>query len=398
MAYTTYTVESGDSLSKIAKANKTTVSALLEANPKLTTDPKYKNGSVIFSGTKIRIPIPETKTTTPTPTPTPTPKPTPTPTPTQSFSPADFRRAEEASMQTVTSTPTTPTQSFSPADFRRADEASMQTITSTPITPTPVPSYTPPPIVDERTQLAAKGYIPPYYEFSNGYLFYSGTPYTGNYLGVEYVNGLAKQVSFTPPPVEPQPPSIPNIPVPSFNEIPERAKITTETEKAQPQLPALPAPAAMAEAKPTPPAQPAPPPIDTSYLIAYGEALARANALRGKAGLTRNLALEKARANKELGVTEAENALYNARLKALASLSQRGLYGATGLKLAAQDVAGLEPIRARTEALRQFAEQTNLASRMFEEEQAEATEIEKQASLAKLKAEELATKLTKAGV
>lgn len=378
MAYTVYTVKSGDSLSKIAKANGTTVSALLEANPKFTTDPKYKNGSVIFSGTTVRIPIPETKTTTPTPTPTPT----------QSYSPADFRRAEEASMQTIPSTPTTPTQPTSPADVRRADEASIQTIPITPTTSTP--GYS-----DERTKEAAKGNIPDFYEFSNGYLLLNGNPYTGTYLGVEYINGLAKQVSYTPPPVEPQPPSIPTIPVPSVNDIQKLGPIITETQKAQFPLPALPAPPAMAEAKPTPPA---PPPIDTSYLIAYGQELARANALRGKAGLTRNLALEKARANKELGVTEAENALYNARLKALASLSQRGLYGATGLKLAAQDVAGLEPIRARTEALRQFAEQTNLASRMFEEEQAEATEIEKQASLAKLKAEELATKLTKAGV
>ena len=393
MAYTVYTVKSGDSLSKIAKANGTTVSALLEANPKFTTDPKYKNGSVIFSGTTVRIPIPETKTTTPTPTPTPT----------QSYSPADFRRAEEASMQTIPSTPTTPTQPTSPtqpttptqptspADVRKADEASIQTIPITPSTSTP--GYS-----DEKTQAANKGIIPDFYEFSNGYLLKNGNPFSGTYSGVEYINGLAKQTVYTPPPVEPQPPSIPTIPVPSFNDIEKLGPVITETQKTQPPLPALPAPPAMAEAKPTPPAQPAPPPIDTSYLIAYGEALARANAKRSKAGLTRNLALEKARANKELGVTEAENALYNARLKALASLSQRGLYGATGLKLAAQDVAGLEPIRARTEALRQFAEQTNLASRMFEEEQAEATEIEKQASLAKLKAEELATKLTKAGV
>jgi hypothetical protein len=49
-------VKPGDTLSGIAKANKTTVSALLAANPVLTTNPKYNNGKTIFSGTKIRLP------------------------------------------------------------------------------------------------------------------------------------------------------------------------------------------------------------------------------------------------------------------------------------------------------------------------------------------------------
>lgn len=52
----TYTVTSGDTLSAIARRYNTTVSALLQANPKLTTDPKYKNGKVIFTGTKIKLP------------------------------------------------------------------------------------------------------------------------------------------------------------------------------------------------------------------------------------------------------------------------------------------------------------------------------------------------------
>ena len=49
-------VKSGDTLSSIAKANKTTVAALLAANPVLTTNPKYNNGKTIFSGTKIKLP------------------------------------------------------------------------------------------------------------------------------------------------------------------------------------------------------------------------------------------------------------------------------------------------------------------------------------------------------
>jgi len=50
------TVKSGQTLSSIAKANNTTVAAIKEANPVLTTDPKYRGGNVIFSGTRLNIP------------------------------------------------------------------------------------------------------------------------------------------------------------------------------------------------------------------------------------------------------------------------------------------------------------------------------------------------------
>lgn len=49
-------VKSGDTLSAIAKANDTTVKKILAANPKFTEDPKYKNGNIIFAGTKVKIP------------------------------------------------------------------------------------------------------------------------------------------------------------------------------------------------------------------------------------------------------------------------------------------------------------------------------------------------------
>jgi hypothetical protein len=64
------TVKSGQSLSSIAKANNTTVAALKEANPKLTTDPKYQGGSTLFSGTKLNIPAANQVASTPTRTPT----------------------------------------------------------------------------------------------------------------------------------------------------------------------------------------------------------------------------------------------------------------------------------------------------------------------------------------
>jgi len=62
----TVKVERGDTLSSIAKENKTTVSAILAANPKFTEDVKYKGGNTIFAGTTVKIP---TKVSTPTKTP-----------------------------------------------------------------------------------------------------------------------------------------------------------------------------------------------------------------------------------------------------------------------------------------------------------------------------------------
>jgi LysM repeat protein len=53
---TKVTVKSGDTLSAIAKANDVSLKELLAANPKLTTDPKYQGGNMIWSGTKVTIP------------------------------------------------------------------------------------------------------------------------------------------------------------------------------------------------------------------------------------------------------------------------------------------------------------------------------------------------------
>jgi LysM repeat protein len=52
----TVTAKSGQTLSSIAKANKTTVSALLNANPKFKEQAKYNNGNTIFNGTTVKIP------------------------------------------------------------------------------------------------------------------------------------------------------------------------------------------------------------------------------------------------------------------------------------------------------------------------------------------------------
>lgn len=56
VAGTTYTVKKGDTLSGIAKANNTTLAAIREANPKFMKNKKYKQGNIIFSGTKVKLP------------------------------------------------------------------------------------------------------------------------------------------------------------------------------------------------------------------------------------------------------------------------------------------------------------------------------------------------------
>jgi LysM repeat protein len=72
-AEVSYRVQSGDTLSQIAKANNTTVKELLAINPALTSNPKYNDGRTIFSNTKIVL-EPAVKAPKVTPTPTPDPR------------------------------------------------------------------------------------------------------------------------------------------------------------------------------------------------------------------------------------------------------------------------------------------------------------------------------------
>jgi hypothetical protein len=55
-------VEKGDTLSAIAKANGLTLSEIRALNPVLMSNPKYDNGNMIFSNTKINIAPPTTTT------------------------------------------------------------------------------------------------------------------------------------------------------------------------------------------------------------------------------------------------------------------------------------------------------------------------------------------------
>ena len=57
----TVTVKSGQTLSSIAKANGTTVSKILAANPKFTEQAKFQGGNMLWSGTTVKIPAPVKK-------------------------------------------------------------------------------------------------------------------------------------------------------------------------------------------------------------------------------------------------------------------------------------------------------------------------------------------------
>ena len=51
-----YTVQKGDTLSQIAKDAGISLKELKDLNPKFDSDPKYKNGNMIWSGTKVNLP------------------------------------------------------------------------------------------------------------------------------------------------------------------------------------------------------------------------------------------------------------------------------------------------------------------------------------------------------
>lgn len=77
MATTTYKIKYGDTLGAIAKANGTTIDAIMSANPTI------KNANQIFAGTSLSLPgVASSPVTTPTTSPTKTPTTTPTTTPT----------------------------------------------------------------------------------------------------------------------------------------------------------------------------------------------------------------------------------------------------------------------------------------------------------------------------
>lgn len=119
------TVKSGQTLSSIAKANNTTVQALKDANPKLTTDPKYQGGSVIFNKTVLNLPPanPVTSTTTKTTSTTSTPATTPIFTPAPEFATQFVGPIPVGATRTATGYTTLEGETVTPTAPYRIDES-----------------------------------------------------------------------------------------------------------------------------------------------------------------------------------------------------------------------------------------------------------------------------------
>jgi hypothetical protein len=122
VAPTKVTVKPGDTLSAIAKANNMTLAEIRAINPTIMNNPKYNDGNMIWSGTKIVVDpgqgVKGTKTTTPATT-TPVTSTPVTSTPVTST---------PVTSTPVTSTPVTSTP------------VTSTPVTSTPVTSTPVTS------------------------------------------------------------------------------------------------------------------------------------------------------------------------------------------------------------------------------------------------------------------
>jgi hypothetical protein len=130
VAPTKVTVKPGDTLSAIAKANNMTLAEIRAINPAIMDNPKYKDGSMIWSGTKIVVdPGSGTKGTKPaTSTPATTTPATTTPATTE---PATTEPAttEPATTEPATTTPATTTP------------ATTTPATTTPATSSGTPDY-----------------------------------------------------------------------------------------------------------------------------------------------------------------------------------------------------------------------------------------------------------------
>ena len=115
VAPTKVTVKPGDTLSAIAKANDMTLAEIRAINPTIMNDPKYKDGNMIWSGTKIVVDpgsgTKPTKVATATATATPTATATATPTATATSTSTDT--ATSTATTTATSTATTTATSTS---------------------------------------------------------------------------------------------------------------------------------------------------------------------------------------------------------------------------------------------------------------------------------------------
>jgi hypothetical protein len=182
VAPTKVTVKPGDTLSAIAKANDMTLAEIRAINPTIMNDPKYKDGNMIWSGTKIVVDpgsgtkptkvATATATATPTATATSTSTDTATSTATTTATSTATTTATSTSTNTATSTGTTTysTSEINPVvaatsavDSQIADLlkqiANMQTAMAQPAKPT---------VAYEKTVRKTGGVVEVYQVMSDG--------------------------------------------------------------------------------------------------------------------------------------------------------------------------------------------------------------------------------------
>lgn len=316
-----YTVKTGDSLSAIAKRNGTTVAELLRLNPKLSSDPKYKDGKVIFNGTKITLPSAGGTTATPPPVSTPAP--------TVGTAPA------EQPVGTVT----TFIDRFTPPNVPTESTQTTQTLppvgmapTVTPTAEVPIPTLqapavfqpaempTLPPVAEQPTQTQTMPGVTAVTQDSDVTYQWLVDPFTGQQV-------LDAQGN------------------------PIKVKMGGGT--------------------------------NAYYDYLAGVKKSRTNL--EAAGAANKLAIERATATGDMATNVAEKELYRSQQRALNELSRRGLSGAPGLTRAAKRAYGATPLAQRLEAIRKMQSEITGANLLLAQQKSaeQAAEEQRQLELTK---------------
>jgi hypothetical protein len=115
------TVNPGNTLSQIAKANQLTTKQVLDLNPALKSNPKYDGGNTIFSGTKVRVAAKETNIKKEPPLTTSTT--------------SDTSTSTATTTDTTTTTTTTDTTTGTTGTTETIDVSSGSSVNPTPLTP-----------------------------------------------------------------------------------------------------------------------------------------------------------------------------------------------------------------------------------------------------------------------
>jgi hypothetical protein len=336
-----YTVSTGDTLSAIAKRNKTTVAELLRLNPKLTSDPKYKDGNVIFNGTKITLPSSGSST------------PAKTTTPTLSAPPPVVTASTPTAPDTTASLATIIAPTFaSPADDaqRKLNAYGLDSLTSSerillglPPLPEPAPLVTPTEAQPIPTIALPEIFQSQVQAMPDVYLAAPGTPDPSQPpVGTEFLID-----PFTGKPV--------------YDKYGQPVKVKMGG--------------------------------DSNAYFDYLAGVSGGKRTLQAAGAANKLAVEKATATGDTSTRAAEREIYKSQQRALNELSRRGLSGAPGLTRAAKRAYGAAPLSERLEAIRKMQSEITGANLLLAQQQSAEQAAEEQRQLELTKATGIANQL-----